>query len=182
MSERLRFEAPGLALTETSAAGLVVLRLRADDDAARAAAAAILGVGLPAGPARPVLGAPHDLFWTAPDAVLADAGTASAAAALVDRLRTGLVGHHAACHAIGDSRARFDIVGAGARGLLAKGTGIDLDARAFGPGSAALTRFALLPVLLVCRDAAPGFSVFADRPVGAYLRDWLVDAARGGAP
>lgn len=182
MSERLRFEAPGVVLAEAPASGLVVLRLRADDLAARAAAAAILGVRLPAGPAHPVLGAPHDLFWTAPDAVLADAGTASAAAALVDRLRAGLAGHHAACHAIGDARVRFDVAGAAARGLLAKGTGIDLDARVFAPGTAALTRFALLPVLLVCRDATPGFSIFADRPVAAYLWDWLVDAARGGAP
>jgi heterotetrameric sarcosine oxidase gamma subunit len=127
-------------------------------------------------------GAPQDLFWTAPDAVLADARSAAAAAALVDRLRVGLAGHHAACHAIGDARARFDVTGAASRGLLVKGTGIDLDARVFAPGTAALTRFALLSVLLVCRDAAPSFSIFADRPIAAYLWDWLVDAARGGMP
>jgi heterotetrameric sarcosine oxidase gamma subunit len=168
MSERHRFEAPGLVLTRAPAPGLVMLRLRAGDAQARAVAAAILDTGLPAGPAHPVLGAPQDLFWTAAD--------------LVDRLRVGLAGHHAACHAIGDARARFDVTGAASRGLLVKGTGIDLDARVFAPGTAALTRFALLSVLLVCRDAAPSFSIFADRPIAAYLWDWLVDAARGGMP
>jgi len=182
MSEWPRFESPGLVLTRAPAPGLVMLRLRAGDAAARAAAAALLGTGLPAGPAHPVLGAPQDLFWTAPDAVLADAGSAVAAADLVDRLRAGLVGHHAACHAIGDARVRVDVTGVASRGLLAKGTGVDLDARVFGPGAAALTRFTLLSVLLVCRDAAPSFSIFADRPVAAYLWDWLIDAARGGTP
>ena len=182
MSEWLRFEAPGLVLTRAPAPGLVMLRLRGGDAQTRAVAAAILDTGLPAGPAHPVLGTPLDLFWTAPDAVLADAGSAAAAADLVDRLRAGLAGHHAACHAIGDARVRFDVTGAASRGLLVKGTGVDLDARVFAPGTAALTRFALLSVLLVCRDAAPGFSIFADRPVAAYLWDWLIDAARGGTP
>lgn len=180
MSEPDRLEAPGVLVTCAAAPGLVVLRLRAGDVAARQAAATILGTGLPAGPAHPTLGARHDVFWTAPDAVLVDAGSAAAASGLVDRLRAGLAGHHAACHGIGDARARFDLSGTMSRGLLAKGTGIDLDARVFGPGMAALTRLALLPVLLVCREPAPVFSIFVDRPVAGYLRDWLADAARGG--
>ncbi len=180
MSEPGRFEAPGLVLTRAPAPGLVVLRLRADDPASRAVAAMFLRVALPSGPARPVLGPASDIFWTAPDAFLLDAGSAEAAAGLADGLRAALAGRHAACHPAGDARVRFDVAGDAAPGLLAKGTGIALDARVFAPGSAALTRFASLPVLLVRRDAAPVFALFADRPLEAYLWDWLIDAARGG--
>lgn len=178
MSEPSRFEVPGLVLTRAPAPGLIVLRLRADDAGARTAAAAALGAALPPGPARPVLGPPRDIFWTAPDAFLLDAGSAEAAAGLACELRAALAGRHAACHPIADARACFGVAGAAAAGLLAKGTGIDLDPRVFVPGSAALSRLASLPALIVRRDAAPAFAIFVDRPAGTYLWDWLTDAAR----
>lgn len=179
MSERRRFEAPGLVLTCAPAPGLIVLRLRADDPDARAIAAGVLGVTLPSGPARPVLGPAQDVFWTAPDAFLLDAGSAEVASNVAAGLRAALAGRHAACHPIGDARTRFEVAGDAAPGVLEKGTGIDLDPRVFTPGSAALARFASLTVLLVRRDAAPALAILADRPAGTYLWDWLTDAARG---
>jgi sarcosine oxidase subunit gamma len=182
MSETNRIDAAGVSLSRAAAPGLVVLRLRAGDTAARGAAAALLGTALPSGPAHPVLGAGLDLYWTAPDALLLDAGDADAARALVERLASGLAGHHAACHALGDARTRFSLAGPAARVLLAKGTGIDLDPRVFAPGMAALTRFAQIPALLVFRGEAAGYALLADRPLETYLWDWLADAARSLAP
>jgi heterotetrameric sarcosine oxidase gamma subunit len=177
-----RLEADRIAIDCGAAPGLLLLRLRADDAAARAAAAAALGTTLPRGPATPVASPGLTLYWTAPDAVLIDAGTAEARAALQARLAPALCGHHAALVALGHARCRATLRGPGAGRLLAKGTGLDLDPERFPAGTAALTRLALVTVLLHRLDDTPCFALYADRAAETYLRAWLTDAARDLAP
>lgn len=177
MSEIRSFQTPGLRLGYAPAPGLIVLRLRADDHDTRRAAADALGAALPTGPARPTVATGLRLYWTAPDTVLLDAGQDDVAA-WVARLASGLAGHHAAVHALGDARTRFVAAGSAARGVLAKGTGIDLDARSFPIGGTALTRLAQIPVLIECTHVEPIFAILAERPLETHLWTWLVDAAR----
>jgi sarcosine oxidase subunit gamma len=177
MSDARAFQTSGLRLGRAPAAGLIVLRVRADDVEARTAAAAALGAALPTGPARPIGATGLRLYWTAPDAVLLDVGQ-DEVAAWTSRLARALAGRHAAVHALGDARTRFVLAGSGARGVLAKGTGIDLDPRSFPIGGAALTRLAQIPVLIECTHAEPVFALLAERPLEEHLWTWLVDAAR----
>ncbi len=177
MSDARSFQTHGLRLSHAPAPGLIVLRLRADDADARAALAAALGAALPTGPARPTVAAGLRLYWTAPDSVLLDVGPDDVAA-WIARLASALAGRHAAVHALGDARTRFVVAGTAARGVLAKGTGIDLDPRSFPVGGAALTRLAQIPVLIACTHAEPSFAILAERPLETHLWTWLVDAAR----
>jgi heterotetrameric sarcosine oxidase gamma subunit len=177
-----RLDVAGIAIDCSAAPGLMLLRLRADDDAAREATAALLGAALPRGPAAPVAACGSTLYWTAPDAVLIDAGTAEARAALQARLAHALAGHHAALVPLGDARCRATLRGPGAGRLLAKGTGLDLDPDHFPAGAAALTRLAMVTVLLHRLDDTPCFALYAERAAETYLRIWLTDAARDLAP
>lgn len=62
------------------------------------------------------------------------------------------------------------------RELLAKGCGLDFHVSAFIPGMCARTRFAQLPVVLLCK-AENAFELFVARSYAVYLRMWLIDAA-----
>lgn len=177
MSETRAFQTPGLRLGRAPASGLIVLRVRANDVETRTAAATALGAALPTGPARPIAATGLRLYWTAPDTVLLDVGQDDVAA-WTARLARALAGRHAAVHDLGDARTRFVVAGSAARGVLAKGTGIDLDPRGLPIGGAALTRLAQIPVLIECTHAEPIFAILAERPLETHLWTWLVDAAR----
>ncbi|MBL8701580.1 MAG: hypothetical protein JNK67_24585 [Alphaproteobacteria bacterium] len=166
----------GLRLAAAAPAGLVVLRVRADDAETRLALAAALGTALPLSPAQPTGIAGARLFWTSPDALLLDLDASADVASTVERLAAALSGRHAAVHDVTDARTWFTIGGPHARAVLAKGTGIDLDPRALPPGAAALTRFAGLTVLLAHRDDGARYELLADRAVEDWLWAWLLDA------
>lgn len=178
MAETRSLDVNGLRLTCEAPAGLVVLRVRADDAESRRVLASSLGVALPASPSTPILAPAMRVFWTAPDALLLDAGSASDAASLTGRLARAVTGCHVAMHDASDARTRFVLIGARACAFLAKATSIDLDPRAFPVGAAAMTRFAGLTALLFHRDATPSFEVLVDRPLEAWLWAWLEDATR----
>ena len=82
-------------------------------------------------------------------------------------------------HTVNASDALHCLVveGAGARTLLAMGSGVDLHPARFTAGQCVRTRLARLAVVIVaCQDER--FELYVDRSVAAYLTDWLSHAGR----
>jgi sarcosine oxidase subunit gamma len=78
---------------------------------------------------------------------------------------------------IGDARTGISIEGARAAEVLARGTGIDLHPAVFREGRVCNTRLAQLAVMLARPPSVPGFHLWVDRSAGAWLWQWLLDAA-----
>jgi heterotetrameric sarcosine oxidase gamma subunit len=79
---------------------------------------------------------------------------------------------------VSDAMVVLELEGAGARPLLARGTGIDLSRERFAPGQCARTRLAQLAVLLRPRTDDV-IELIVDRGPSAWLCEWLADAAAG---
>jgi heterotetrameric sarcosine oxidase gamma subunit len=78
-----------------------------------------------------------------------------------------------------DRTLQLDIHGANAPRLFAKGT--SLDPALLSVGACCRTRFAGLPVSVLC-STVDGFSLIADRSFTVYLHAWLTRAAQDLAP
>jgi heterotetrameric sarcosine oxidase gamma subunit len=76
---------------------------------------------------------------------------------------------------LSDGLVVFDIAGANARALLAKGSGVDFDLLRFPVGHCARTRFAQVPVVVEC-VAPERFELTVGRSYRYYLELWLQDA------
>ena len=137
--------------------------LRERDESARL-------LGLPVAPLTSRPGEPTAL-WIAPDQWLLTSSEETAES-LVRRVEVSLgeTVYHAA--AASDALACFAISGRDARRLLAMGSGVDFDERAFGPGHCVRTRFAKVAVVIHC-IVADRFELIFDRSVADYLEQWL---------
>lgn len=71
-----------------------------------------------------------------------------------------------------DALTCFEVYGANARRLLAMGSGIDFDERAFSPGRCVRTRLAKVAAV-IHYVAADRFELIVDRTVAHYLEEWL---------
>jgi sarcosine oxidase subunit gamma len=156
---------------------LVAIRVRAEDAAARTAVTATLGMALPEGPSGPTIAAGARLFWIAPDHFWF-APTDRSGGAESAHLRGALQSHHVSILDVSDSRTVFTISGPGARALMAGGTGVDLHPLTFRPGTAALTRFTDIAVLLTQTEATPSFELFVERAAEDYVSRWLSTGVR----
>jgi methylglutamate dehydrogenase subunit D len=133
----------------------------------------VFGFALPASPRRNAAGS-IAFSWTGPDQWLAMAeGLASQA--FERRLRDELSGLASVCEQ-SDGRTLIRFGGARARDALAKGVIIDLHPRAFGPGDAAVTGFAHIPVHFWQIDSAPTYDFTVFRSLAADFWRGLVDA------
>ena len=163
------WSAEGIALRELPYAAIV--RVQALDDDGCSAAGAAIGVELP-GPGALVQGDGLTVAWVAPNEWLVFLA-ASAEPALVAALAVDGV----FATSIGDARTGFAIDGARAAQVLARGTGIDLHPAVFPGGRVCNTRLAQLAVMLARPPETPSFHVWVDRSSGAWLWQWLLDAA-----
>jgi sarcosine oxidase subunit gamma len=166
-----------VSLRELPFRGLVNLRLDPADDALRGAAEAVLGLALPREPNRAVDGAGRSVLWLGPDEFLIVTAP-GAEAALADLLRQAVQGRRAAVTDVTDGRTIIEISGRHARDVLAKGCGLDLHPRVFGPGQCAQSGLAKARIALRQTDAAPTYQIFVERSHAEYLWLWLKDAAR----
>jgi sarcosine oxidase, subunit gamma len=139
-------------------------------------AAYLAGVPLPLQPNRVASMRLVRTLWLGPDEWLVTA-PAGAAPDLRGRITRALASRQAQVTDLSASRAVIEISGRRARGLLEKGSGLDLHPRAFGPGSCAQTLFAKLPVILDQLSAAPAYRLFVRRSSARWLAEWLIDAA-----
>jgi sarcosine oxidase, subunit gamma len=169
--------ASAVSLRETPLRGLVNLRIDPSNATARAAAEAAVGIALPVQPNHAIDGAGRSVLWLGPDEylVVTEAGSE---AGLAESLRQALRDHHAAVTDVSDGRTTIEIAGRHARDVIAKGCGLDLHPRVFGPGRCAQTGLAKARVILRQTDPAPVFEIFVERSHAEYLWLWLKDATR----
>jgi methylglutamate dehydrogenase subunit D len=99
-------------------------------------------------------------------------GKATAVARLTDALAgiASIIDHSS-------GKVVFRITGARARDVLAKGCPIDLDPRAFAPGSAAATEIAHIGCQLWQVDEAPTFDLLVNRSIAKSFWSWLTASA-----
>ncbi len=102
--------------------------------------------------------------WT-----IVDEGSESAA--LVHRLETALVGHHAAVIDISGNRVRYRVEGSDALATLARGCALDLERLA--PGDCAGTLLARAQIYLLLRDVRPNVEILPRRSFARYIEAWF---------
>lgn len=163
------WSAEDIALRELPCAAIV--RVQALDDDGCAAAGAAIGVALP-GPGTLVQGEGRSVAWVAPNEWLAFLAASAEPAFLAALATAGVF-----ATSIGDARTGIAIDGARAAEVLARGTGIDLHRAVFPEGRVCNTRLAQLAVMLARPPETQGFHVWVDRSAGAWLWQWLLDAA-----
>ena len=76
-----------------------------------------------------------------------------------------------------DGKTVLRIGGPRARETLAKGCGLDLDARAFAPGDAATTSIALIDCVLWQVDEEPSYDLAVPSTLAESFWSWLTAAA-----
>lgn len=170
----------GAALAAAPYRTQVSVRGDGSDERFRNAVGAIIGAPPPlepntvAGPADLTDGA--RILWLGPDEWLVVA--ADADADLAATLNARLAGTIAAAIDVSDARAVFCVSGPRARDLLSRGCPLDLHPRVFSPGRCAQTLMAKAHVILHQRDeVGPGYDLYVQRSLAAYLWTWLSDAA-----
>ena len=155
--------------------GCIDLRFDARNEAAAKAVASALGATLP-GPNTWAAASGAQILWQAFDEwlVLTADGRQTA---LEGSLRNALSGVRCAVTDVSDLRTAFELRGPHARDVLQKGCAVDLHARAFGSSSCVTTALGRVRVTLRQVDDTPAYEILVERSYGAYLRDWLNDAA-----
>jgi len=143
-------------------------------DALVAAVRAAYGVDLPNGPSR-VEGKGVAFVWAGPDQWLAIADR-NESRDLEAELKTALTGS-ASVVDHSDGRVVVRISGARARDVMAKGVPIDLHARAFKPGSVAITHASHIGVILWQLDDTPTYEVAMFRSYVDSFAHWLFESA-----
>ncbi len=81
---------------------------------------------------------------------------------------------------VSDARAVFLIEGQGAREVLAKGAPVDMSSGVFGKREIRRTRIGQLAAAFWTLDGET-FEVVCFRSVGAFMFDWLSNAAQEGS-
>jgi sarcosine oxidase, subunit gamma len=179
--EPARLRPRGVRLGERQDLGKIALRGDAQDRAFMAAVGRVLDLLLPTEPCTSAATEQIGALWLGPDEWLLTC-PASDVTALVGALRAALAEVHAAVTDLTDGRVAFRVAGPSARDVLAKGTPLDLHARAFPPGSCAGSLLAKATVLIHLLDDDPergaSFDVYVARSFAHYLWMWLEDAGR----
>lgn len=155
--------------------GLATLFAHPGGDAALAGAVnAVLGLALP-GPGKASMHACATLLWSGARQWLLLSPLPDALPAWLAALAP-----HAAITPQDGSRALLTLSGCHARDVLARGVMVDLHARVFPVGTAALTSIAHMPVMLWRLPDAPdgpAFALACPRSMAGSLWAWLESAA-----
>jgi sarcosine oxidase subunit gamma len=165
-------------ITEAGLRGMITLRGDLTSVPLNAAVSAAVGLDIPA--QRKINHGPKGgVAWMTPDELLlvvdydkADAIVAEISKALADE-------HHMVVN-VSDARAVFLIEGKGAREVLAKGAPVDLSTEAFGAGDFRRSRIGQLAAAFWTTDGE-SFELVCFRSVGAFMFDWLSNAAKEGS-
>jgi sarcosine oxidase, subunit gamma len=161
-------ERPALAVAERPRSLVLLIARKDKANALHAAIKAAFGLDLPP-PGRWAAGAQADATWVQPGGWLLES-EASAPDALRARVAAATEGLGAAVEqSSGRSVIRF--TGASARSVLATCCRLDLHPRAFGAGSAAMTRVAHVACGIRLVDATPSFDLL----IGSTYARWLIE-------
>jgi sarcosine oxidase subunit gamma len=113
-------------------------------------------------------------YWLGPDEWLC-VSVGQDAKSKFESARRALAGLHGTVTDVSSGYTMLKLSGSGSADVLAKGCGLDLHSRAFGPGQCAQTLIAKCPVLIEHPDE---FRIIVRRSYADYLWQWLLDAAR----
>ncbi|MBM3523121.1 MAG: hypothetical protein FJX57_09200 [Alphaproteobacteria bacterium] len=170
--------APLLSIVERRGLGFAQVSAYAAADAASVARALSDLVGAPvlteagtstvAWPWTVLWGGPRRWSVIAPEATTPD---------LAARLRSA-VGAHAQVVDLGHARIAFTLTGTPARGVIAKGSGVDTHSSRFPVGRVAHTSIHHLAATLHLRDASPSFDLYVHRSTALDFWHWLEAATR----
>jgi len=163
----------GIILTEAPFTDHIGLRGDGADTAFAGAVEKALGFALPISPNTVTGKAKKTALWLGPDEWLIVVPS-GAADKLIAALGKALTDVHSAVFDVSDSRTVISLSGANARHVLAKGCGLDLHPRTFGPGSCAQSTLALAHILIHQTDTA--YRLYIHRSFAEYLWAWLEDA------
>ena len=169
-------ERPALAVAERPRS---LVQLMARKDKANALAVAIkaaFGLDLPP-PGRWAAGAQADAIWIQPGGWLLESEP-SAPGALRAQVAAATAGLGAAVDQSG-GRSVIRFAGAPARSVLATCCRLDLHPRAFGPGSAGMTRIAHVACGIRFVDATPTFDLIIGSTYARWLIEELLEASAG---
>ncbi len=165
-------------ITEAGLRGMITLRGDLSSAQLITAVSAAVGLGIPA--QRKVNHGPMGgVAWMSPDELLLLVDYDKAAAITAD-ISGALTGEHHMAVNVSDARAVFAIKGVGGREVLAKGAPVDLSPEAFGIGDIRRTRIGQLAAAFWMTDDET-FELVCFRSVGAFMFDWLTNAAREGS-
>ncbi|MEO1328077.1 MAG: sarcosine oxidase subunit gamma family protein [Pseudomonadota bacterium] len=168
-------------IEEAPLAGMITLKGDLEHPTLRAVVAEATGLEVP-GIRKASLGEEGAVLWMAPDELLLigpyDSAPDAAARLDADLAEAGprLV------EVVSDARARFRLIGSGAREVLAKGAPIDLHPSVFGVGDLRRTRLSHVAVGFWQTAAAPEtFELVCFRSYARYAWEWLTASAEPGA-
>lgn len=171
MADIWQATAATLSVRERAPVPMATLRLRHPSVADLDRIGALLGTALPTVPNR-ATGDAVRVIWVGLDEWLIIGDIASHA------MIEGAAGDAAAalCLAMGDGRCTYDVTGADAADLLAKGTSLDLHPSVFAEGMSAMTLFAQINVIIDRPPGLEGFRLIFDIGFRDYLHLWFRDA------
>jgi len=161
-------ERPALAITERPRSLVQLIARKGKANALAAAVKNAFGLDLPP-PGKWAAGAQADAMWVQPGAWLLESEPAAPGA-----LRAWVAAATASLGAAVDQSSGRSVIrfaGPPARTALATCCRLDLHPRAFGPGSAAMTRVAHVACGIRLVDEAPSF----DLVVGSTYARWLIE-------
>ena len=156
---------------------LAQLNLRVDptDASALAAAAGVLGFGLPVEPNGVSGSGAVAALWLGPDEWLVVASPGKGED-LEQRLGRALGGSFRALVDVSASRTTLELCGPSARAALESGCPIDLHPRVFRAGQCAQTLVARASVILWQLTEEPRYRLLVRPSFAAYVAAWLTDA------
>jgi sarcosine oxidase, subunit gamma len=156
----------------------VDLRADPDDEDGLAEVAEAIGFELPTEPNTVRGVGDHHALWLGPDEWLI-VGPPGTEVDLVRILRSALGDRFGAVVDVSAARTTLELTGPHARAVLEFGCSLDLDPRAFPPGSCAQTLVARAQLILQHVDPAPTYRLYVRPSFAAYLAAWLIDSAEG---
>ena len=167
---------PALAITERPRSLVLLMARKGKTNGLSAAVKDAFGLDLPP-PGKWAPGAEANAIWVQPGGWLLESEP-SAPGALRERVAAATAGLGAAVdQSSGLSVIRF--AGAPARAALATTCRLDLHPRAFGPGSAAMTRIAHVVCGIRLVDEAPSFDLVIASTYARWLIEELIEASAG---
>jgi sarcosine oxidase subunit gamma len=170
--------APGIvSLRELPTAAQIDLRGNPGDAAFLAGARAAIGFDLPTEPNRATTKGENAALWLSPDQWLILAPFAERAA-IFKELQSGLTAQHVSIADVSANRVVLELAGPKARETIAKGCGLDLHPRVFGPGQCAQSLLARSQALIWQPDDAPTYRLLVRPSFAGYVADFLIDAMR----
>ena len=134
----------------------------------------VLGVPLPSQPNTVTSSGRRSVLWLGPDEwLVVDDGPA----VTEEEVRAAFAPEWGAAVDVSANRVLFELSGADARDVLARGCPLDLHPRVFGPGQCAQTLLARAAVILWQADEAPTYRVLVRASFADHMTRWLADAA-----